>query len=121
MVERKVLRSNLRRFLAAATGVMIGPLSMLKEPNNPVYEPIILFEVRRVNPDMLSGVTKTEQASGPPRWAKSSMALPGADEGSPSCSTSKFARPNTTGIARGHRQGVARRTIGHAPNESRTP
>jgi hypothetical protein len=54
MVERKVWRSNSRRFLAAATGVMIGPLSMLKEPKNPVYKPIILFEVRHVNSNIRS-------------------------------------------------------------------
>lgn len=48
---------------------------MLKEPKNPVYEPIILFEVRHVKSDMLSGVTKTEQTN----VGNGSMAcLPGA-------------------------------------------
>jgi hypothetical protein len=35
MVERKVWRSNLRCFLAAAPGVMVGSLSMLKHAQEP--------------------------------------------------------------------------------------
>lgn len=63
MVERKVLGLNVRRFLAAATGVMIGLSQMLKDAHEPsACEKLIMrFEGRQVNSDVLSAVTETEQ------------------------------------------------------------
>jgi hypothetical protein len=47
--RKESLGANVRRFLAAATGVMIASLSCSRMPNNPVFEPIIPFETRHLN------------------------------------------------------------------------
>jgi hypothetical protein len=47
--------ANVRHLLAAATGVMIAPLSCSRMPNNPsVFEPIILFDARHLNTNNLA-------------------------------------------------------------------
>lgn len=48
--------SNVRRSLAAATGVMIRSLSCSGMPNNPVFEPIILFDARHLQIATLLGL-----------------------------------------------------------------
>jgi hypothetical protein len=60
MVERKVWESNLGHFFAA-TDVMTGPLEYLLCQKPTVGRASNLPEVRHVNIEMISGVTKMER------------------------------------------------------------
>jgi hypothetical protein len=62
MVERKVLGSNLRRFLAAGTGVVLSPFQCFKDAQEPLCseKQLCYSQFGRSTPTLLSGITKAD-------------------------------------------------------------